>query len=874
MTDEEQNKSSLEGRGREIMGGSSDDATDEEAVGGWLPRAKEGADETPEFEDEEAVMKWMEVDPEEHRPTTQPETPLIDTEQKRSTSDMYPVPDFDAIFAESEAEPEAPEPQEPEEDELAVEAQPEATGSLEEIFTEEDASFDEIFGDVVDIDGEPVSTPITLPDVDTQELPLPGASRFARYSDEPSDISPELDEILQDSVLEVEPTLGAENDIPEPEEASDGLIVDDFGTEPAPRADRRSRELATELGEAAILDEEFDDLLDEMTDDVEAVAEPVDDWMEAPEPAEAELGEATAILDEEFDDLPADTSAVRRTFDLLDEMTDDVEAVEPPTPEILGDWEEAPEPVDDWPEAELGEATAILDEEFDDVPADTSAVRRTFDLLDEMTDDVEAVEPSEPESVSEAAAFVSMLERETVTEIVDEIDEELGAEPEEEPEPEFPIDLPEEDVEEDRLSEMVEHEVAARAMEEPLEVVGIEEAEPTQESAPFALPPVAEDTQPALATEPLTKPAFGEFAREEAVPLGEDDQEIVNLSMAALHRSALDTITPTEPETLSEEYLFDEAEEEFDEALETAEDIDDVLEAEIPEDIEHVLEAEEEDFYPEEVEPMPSTDLMVAADERQIRRPDSEILPGSVVPDEELLHLFVDDNRLRELFELIEALQEEVVESVRGERRQSDTYQDELLQASNLLMQSRENYDEARAIVYRIRADMNRDRRVERDIARFRPLITSIYIGMAIFVAVLALLGQLFISVIDSAGAPWIAQGYYPALAGAVGALLFGWRSLGRHTTIDHDFDPTYVTEYIIIPLKGLAFGFLCYLLLLGTTVSPLNSNTIEITGIAPITLILACLVGYNQNVVSALLDSVRQRLLPGNTNQPRQEDR
>jgi hypothetical protein len=238
------------------------------------------------------------------------------------------------------------------------------------------------------------------------------------------------------------------------------------------------------------------------------------------------------------------------------------------------------------------------------------------------------------------------------------------------------------------------------------------------------------------------------------------------------------------------------------------------------------------------------------------------------VPDQELLRLFVDDNRLRELFELIEALQEEIVENVRGERRNTDIYQEELLEASNLLMQSRENYDEARAIVYRVRADLNRERRVDEDIRRFRPLIMNVYIGMALFIVVMAGLGQLFISVADSVGVPWIGQGYYPALAGAVGALIFWWRTLDRHTTTDRDFDPAHVNRYIMNPLLGWVTGFLVYLFLLGTSVTPLNSNSYEITGTAPFTLLLAVGVGYSQTIIFDMLTETTRRRFTGSDDQ------
>jgi hypothetical protein len=498
-----------------------------------------------------------------------------------------------------------------------------------------------------------------------------------------------------------------------------------------------------------------------------------------------------------------------------------------------------------------------------------------------MTEDIDDVEQpaadmesTEAEASGSVAAFVSMLEHETVTDIVDELDEEMEAEPLEEPE--IPLDLPEVDSSEERISEMVERQVATRAMEDPLEVVGIEEADRSRDSTPFALPPMPEDTQIGLPTEPLE--SYGEMTDEEAVPLGEDEHETVNLRMTALRRNSLETITPTEPETLSGDQIPTDLYEEYDYS---AEEFEAAMESAGAEPIEDIGETGA-DYYPEEEELTRSSGMMIPSSqqpdpfgEREIRRPARDIFqPGSLVPDQELLRLFVDDNRLRELFELIEALQEEIVENVRGERGNTDTYQEELLEASNLLMQSRENYDEARAIVYRVRADLNRERRVDEDIRRFRPLINNIYIGMGIFVAVLAGLGELFISVADSVGVPWIGQGYYPALAGAVGALLFGVRTLRAHTTTYRDFDPSHVDWYIMNPLLGMVSGFLLYLFLLATSVTSVSSTTFEINGARPLILLAAVAVGYNQNVVISLLDTARQRLAPSNMDEPRREER
>ncbi|NJL93911.1 MAG: hypothetical protein HC915_09365 [Anaerolineae bacterium] len=236
--------------------------------------------------------------------------------------------------------------------------------------------------------------------------------------------------------------------------------------------------------------------------------------------------------------------------------------------------------------------------------------------------------------------------------------------------------------------------------------------------------------------------------------------------------------------------------------------------------------------------------------------------------DPRLLEMLVDDNRIRDLFDQIEALQDEIVLSVRGSRGNVDEYQRELLRASNLLLQSRENYDESRAIIYRVRADVMREKRVREDIERYRPLLMNYLIGFAIALVTLLGLGQLFIGVAENAGVEWIGQGYYPAVFGAFGAWLFTLRTLQRHTTIDRDFDPIHVNWYIINPFVGLLMGFMMYLIFIFAVVSSVDLNVSSISDVINpyirVDLLLAFLAGYQQNTVINALDVVRQRFVPG----------
>lgn len=101
------------------------------------------------------------------------------------------------------------------------------------------------------------------------------------------------------------------------------------------------------------------------------------------------------------------------------------------------------------------------------------------------------------------------------------------------------------------------------------------------------------------------------------------------------------------------------------------------------------------------------------------RQPAREIFAPQAQADSELLDLFVDDARLQELRDRIEALSGDSAASA---------YQSELRLAADLLAESRENYDEARAIVYRVQADMHRPQRQRaRDTWTAPPEFTAFY---------------------------------------------------------------------------------------------------------------------------------------------------
>lgn len=227
-------------------------------------------------------------------------------------------------------------------------------------------------------------------------------------------------------------------------------------------------------------------------------------------------------------------------------------------------------------------------------------------------------------------------------------------------------------------------------------------------------------------------------------------------------------------------------------------------------------------------------------------------------PDRDLLKMLVDDEHIRRLAQQIEALQEELAQNVYSDRGAADEYQKELLRASGLLTASRSHYDDARAIVYRVRTDMNRQRKIQADIMRYRPLLLNYYIGWGVALVVLFLLRELFTGVTEAVGVDAFAALYYPMLFGIVGALISGYLTLERHTTRLRDFDPIHISWYLFNPLLGGVMGLLMFLL-----ASIANGDLLQQTASEPeraITYLLCVVAGMNQNNVLHQLNDLLDR--------------
>lgn len=242
-------------------------------------------------------------------------------------------------------------------------------------------------------------------------------------------------------------------------------------------------------------------------------------------------------------------------------------------------------------------------------------------------------------------------------------------------------------------------------------------------------------------------------------------------------------------------------------------------------------------------------------------RPDSGDLFGNVQdvpPADDLLERFVTDERLDQLWGEVEALQATLAESTPGSRARFETYQKEVLQAYTLLLQNRANYDDVRAIVYRIRGELRQDAQTAAAIQQHRPRLLVFFVLSLVIWAGLMLLEPVFGRfVADTLDVRLLALLYHPTLFGMLGAILNGYFTLNKHMIHERNFDPVHISWYVMNPLVGAIMGLLMALLFGTGIVSTVGIGALaqEQAGQYPFLLWVLCfLAGYNQNVVMRLL--------------------
>jgi len=237
--------------------------------------------------------------------------------------------------------------------------------------------------------------------------------------------------------------------------------------------------------------------------------------------------------------------------------------------------------------------------------------------------------------------------------------------------------------------------------------------------------------------------------------------------------------------------------------------------------------------------------------------------PGSL----EQQRRYVSEADMKALWKQIGELQEEVAQGVRATRTHTDTHQQDLLYATRLLFRSETNYEEVRQIIFNIRAELNREKRIAADIARYRVLLILYHLLWIIVTVIGISLDDEFRALIPPT-VSIMQLAWIPILAGVFGALLNGLIALHEHCTVRRDFDADHVAWYLTNPILGGMLGLVVFVFFVvtGSTLTNdlLTTPQTRIDQTSPMVIwLLAFIVGWQQNIIIQLLNRFLRSFLP-----------
>jgi hypothetical protein len=217
---------------------------------------------------------------------------------------------------------------------------------------------------------------------------------------------------------------------------------------------------------------------------------------------------------------------------------------------------------------------------------------------------------------------------------------------------------------------------------------------------------------------------------------------------------------------------------------------------------------------------------------------------------QKMASLFLTEDRLTALWARMDAAQQSIrvaVPSIDIARRLLT----EIETARNLLLQNRDNYEEAERAVGAVELEVTVIQRSMTESKVATRLLLYELTWSVVFIAILVASGiglnlpfleQTLLFAVNSAA--------WGGLGGIVGAIYALW----RHVTHEMDFSKTYSLWYITNPIMGIFLGVVMYLIMLAGLFSvTLGSDTTEITSPYVIYLV-AFIVGYRQNVAWDLI--------------------
>lgn len=238
--------------------------------------------------------------------------------------------------------------------------------------------------------------------------------------------------------------------------------------------------------------------------------------------------------------------------------------------------------------------------------------------------------------------------------------------------------------------------------------------------------------------------------------------------------------------------------------------------------------------------------------------------PQEPAPDVELERFLIMQRRIDALWDEINEAYSIVINDVRGHYRTTETAIADLKRARELLLAGEEHFDSAEVLVKRVKARMRLEEKV-RQWSRTRGTWIAVYLILWLLTLTAATL--LTARVFDLAllfVPEWLAATFLPALYGGLGGVVGALWVLIKHMVKVRDFDPIHTPWYVLNPFMGMVLGAITYFLLRATTfilgTSPAQfGDPGEQFGLY----FLSVVVGFNQNVLWALIDRVIKAIIP-----------
>jgi hypothetical protein len=231
-----------------------------------------------------------------------------------------------------------------------------------------------------------------------------------------------------------------------------------------------------------------------------------------------------------------------------------------------------------------------------------------------------------------------------------------------------------------------------------------------------------------------------------------------------------------------------------------------------------------------------------------------------------LLNLFVKDDHLLALWNEIGRIELEVVELRKASPKNVLEQIDRLTMARNLLLSDRDEYEDVLRQVNIVKSNVTRLRNSN---TAQQPFTIQIFLYLLVAVS-----GWLFIAGpniatvlgnrTDVVGIPTQVL-WNSVLWGGIGGLSAAFYALVKHV---EDYDPQHARWYYLSPMIGLFFGPLVALLAdvgLPAFVQLVGNSAASNMEVRPAVMyVLAWAVGFKQNLLIQLINSVLARIVPG----------